>query len=196
MIKINSETQFPISETLFVFALESEAGTAFNHINKITTGIGKVNAAIELTKAISINKPKLIVNLGSAGGIGFSKGEIICCTNFIQRDMDAQGLGFKKFETPLSNIPIVLENGLKMEGLKQGTCGSGDSFEMNHINTEYNVIDMEAYPLALIALQEKIPFLCLKYISDDAGSDAANDWSVQVPLASEAFKKIIFGQKD
>ncbi|WP_435524317.1 phosphorylase family protein [Chryseobacterium indoltheticum] len=65
-------------------------------------------------------------------------------------------------------------------------------FEMNHINTEYNVIDMEAYPLALIAMQENIPFLSLKYISDDAGSDAADDWSVQVHLASEAFKQILF----
>ena len=106
--------------------------------------------------------------------------------------MDAQGLGFKKFETPLSGIPILLENGLKMDHLKEGICGSGDSFEMNHINTEYNVIDMEAYPLALIAMQENIPFLCLKYISDDAGSDAADDWSVQVHLASEAFKQILF----
>ncbi|WP_262511458.1 hypothetical protein [Chryseobacterium sp. 5_R23647] len=110
----------------------------------------------------------------------------------MQRDMDAQGLGFKKFETPLSGIPIILENGLKMDNLKEGICGSGDSFEMNHINTEYNVIDMEAYPLALIAMQENIPFLCLKYISDDAGSDAADDSSVQVHLASEAFKQILF----
>ena len=192
MIKINNEISFAVEDTLFVFALDSEAGTAFDHTQKLITGIGKVNAAIELTKAIIEKKPKLIVNLGSAGGIGFHKGEIICCTQFIQRDMDARGLGFKKFETPLSNIPIILENGLKMDNLKEGTCGSGDSFEMNHINTEYNVIDMEAYPLAFIARKENISFLCLKYISDDAGSDAADDWSVQVHLASEAFRKILF----
>lgn len=194
MIKINNQTTFTVEDTLFVFALESEAGKAFDHTQKLITGIGKVSAAIELTKEIIRRKPKLIVNLGSAGGIGFHKVEIICCTKFIQRDMDAQGLGFKKFETPLSNIPIVLENGLKMDGVEEGICGSGDSFEMNHINTEYNVIDMEAYPLALIAMQENIPFLCLKYISDDAGSDAADDWSVQVLLASEAFRKLLFGE--
>lgn len=192
MITLNKELSYPISETLFVFALDSEAGKVFDHTRKSITGIGKVNAAIALTKAIHEKKPKLIVNLGSAGGYGFKKGDVICCTKFIQRDMDAQGLGFKKFETPLSSIPIVLENGLKMDNLKEGICGSGDSFEMNHINTEYNVIDMEAYPLALIAMQENIPFLCLKYISDDAGSDAADDWSVQVHLASEAFKHILF----
>ncbi|MCX8524953.1 nucleosidase [Chryseobacterium formosus] len=192
MITLNNELTYPISETLFVFALDYEAGKVFDHTRKLITGIGKVNAAIALTKAIQEKKPKLIVNLGSAGGYGFSKGGVICCTKFIQRDMDAQGLGFKKFETPLSGIPIILENGLKMDNLTEGICGTGDSFEMNHINTEYNVIDMEAYSLALIAMQENIPFLCLKYISDDAGSDAADDWSVQVHLASEAFKQILF----
>ncbi|HCR76652.1 MAG TPA: nucleosidase, partial [Chryseobacterium sp.] len=55
-----------------------------------------------------------------------------------------------------------------------------------------NIVDMEAYPLALISMKEEIPFLCLKYISDDAGSDAADDWAVQVHLASEAFNKILF----
>jgi len=192
MIKINNQTAFAVEDTIFVFALDSEAGKAFDHTQKLITGIGKVSAAIELTKEIIRRKPKLIVNLGSAGGVGFQKGEIICCTKFIQRDMDARGLGFKKFETPLSNIPVVLENGLKIDGVEEGICGSGDSFEMNNINTEYNVIDMEAYPLALIAMQENIPFLCLKYISDNAGSEAADDWSVQVLLASEAFRKLLF----
>jgi adenosylhomocysteine nucleosidase len=79
-----------------------------------------------------------------------------------------------------------------MDALKEGICGSGDSFEMNHSETDYNIVDMEAYPLALIAQKENIPFLCLKYISDDAGSDAADDWSVQVHLAAEAFKKYYF----
>lgn len=192
MIKINDELQFSVSETLFVFALDSEAGKVFNDKNKLITGIGKVNAAMELTKEINSNRPKLIVNLGSAGSKNFHKGEVICCTKFIQRDMDVRGLGFSLYETPLSGIPPVLEYGLKKNGLPEGICGSGDSFEMNHAETAYNIVDMEAYPLALISMKEKIPFLCLKYISDDAGSEAADDWTVQVHLAAEAFNKILF----
>ncbi|MDR6405491.1 MULTISPECIES: nucleosidase [Chryseobacterium] len=192
MIKINDELQFSISETLFVFALDSEAGKVFNDKNKLITGIGKVNAAMELTKEIHRNRPKLIINLGSAGSKNFHKGEVICCTKFIQRDMDVRGLGFSLYETPLSGIPPVLEYGLKKNDLPEGICGSGDSFEMNHAETAYNIVDMEAYPLALISMKEKIPFLCLKYISDDAGSEAADDWTVQVHLAAEAFNKILF----
>jgi adenosylhomocysteine nucleosidase len=192
MIKINDEQQFPIEETLFVFALDSEAGKVFNDKNKLITGIGKVNAAMELTKEIHRTKPKLIINLGSAGSKIFHKGNVVCCTKFIQRDMDVRGLGFQLYETPLSGIPPVLEYGLKKNDLPEGICGSGDSFEMNHSETVYNIVDMEAYPLALIAMKENIPFLCLKYISDDAGSEAAEDWAVQVHLASEAFSKILF----
>lgn len=52
MIQLNKELSYPISEILFVFALDSEAGNLFNHTQKLITGIGKVNAAIALTKAI------------------------------------------------------------------------------------------------------------------------------------------------
>lgn len=180
------------SSALFVFALPSEAAEEFNEVNKIIVGIGKVNAAYELTKAILYNKPKLIINLGSAGSNTFKKGEVVCCTKFIQRDMDVRGLGFQKYETPLSDIPITLDYGIKMQGMEEGVCGTGDSFEMNHSCMEYNVIDMESYALAVVAWREQIPFLCLKYISDGADGAAAEDWSIQVHNAAVAFKKILF----
>lgn len=179
-------------KTLFVFALPSEAAEEFEHVNKVFVGIGKVNAAYELTKAIRRHKPQLIINLGSAGSNFFKKGEVICCTKFIQRDMDVRGLGFKLYETPFSNIDPMLSYGIKIKAFPEGICGSGDSFEMNHSVSDYNVIDMEAYPLAYVAMMENIPFLCLKYISDGADGTAADDWAVQVHNAATAFRKILF----
>ncbi|MEX0293471.1 nucleosidase [Pseudomonas putida] len=187
--------QFPditLADTLFVFALEAEAGTVFADVNTVFTGIGKVNAAIALTKAVERQRPKLIVNLGSAGSQRYGKGEVVCCTRFVQRDMDVTALGFARYETPLSDIPVLLEHGQPIAGLPLGICGSGDSFEVSHGDAPYDIVDMEAYVLALIARNEGIPFVCLKYISDDAGSDAAQDWSVQVHLAAEAFKRVLF----
>jgi adenosylhomocysteine nucleosidase len=49
---------------------------------------------------------------------------------------------------------------------------------------------MEAYALALIAKKEGIPFLCLKYISDGADNNAADDWTVLVHKAAVAFGEI------
>lgn len=190
MITISGQS-YVLDNALFVFALDSEAGDVFHEVNKLITGIGKVSAAIALTRAIHRHRPSLIINLGSAGSNHFSKGEVICCTRFIQRDMDVRGLGFELYETPLSGIPPVLEYGLTLDGCKQGIVGTGDSFEMNHAVTAYNLVDMEAYPLALIARQENIPFLCLKYISDGADGEAADDWTVHVHRAANSFHSIL-----
>lgn len=180
-----------IREALFVFALESEAATEFADCNHLFTGIGKVNAAWMLSRQIMLQRPSLIINLGSAGSNHFKKGEVVCCTQFIQRDMDVRGLGFALYETPLSGIPPLLEYGIQFSDLPSAICGTGDSFEMNHETTAYNVVDMEAYALALVAMKENIPFLCLKYISDGADDSAAEDWTVQVHLAAVKFKQLL-----
>lgn len=183
-------------KNLFVFALPSEAAEEFEHVNKVIVGIGKVNAAYELAKAIHQHKPELIINLGSAGSNVFKRGEVVCCTKFIQRDMDVRGLGFRLYETPFSGIEPVFRYGIKVIGLPEGTCGTGDNFEMNHSVSDYDVVDMEAYPLAYISLKANIPFLCLKYISDGADGKAADDWSEQVHNAAVAFKRILFENND
>lgn len=175
---------------LFVFALEMEAGEVFNNQNTLFTGIGKVNASYELTKTIHQKRPDLIVNLGTAGSSYFNKGDVVCCTQFVQRDMDVRGLGFELYKTPFSNIPLVLDYGLPMQDFPMGTCGTGDNFEMEHNTTQYNVVDMEAYALATVAQKENIPFLCLKYISDGADDSAAEDWTALVHKASFAFGEI------
>lgn len=178
-------------DTLFVFALESEAAEEFNEVNRLITGIGKVNAAYSLTKEINRHRPQLIINLGSAGSNYFKRGELICCTGFVQRDMDVRGLGFELYQTPFSDMPAVLRHGLRYQGLPEGICGTGDSFEMNHSATVYNLVDMEAYPMAMIALKENIPFLCLKYISDGADGGAADDWNVHVHKTAKAFRALL-----
>ncbi|WP_343690887.1 hypothetical protein [Chitinophaga sp.] len=191
MIKINQEYAFSLDNVLFSFALPAEAAEVFESHHTLITGIGKVNAAYELTKAIQIKRPALIVNLGSAGSNFFRKGEVVCCTRFIQRDMDVRGLGYAQYETPLSGVPPLLEYGLTMDGVNVATCGTGDNFEMGHSATAYNVVDMEAYAIALIAMKEQIPFLCLKYISDGADDNAAEDWLVQVHKAAVAYGELL-----
>lgn len=191
MITINSEQTFSLHDVLFTFALSAEAGDVFMPYRHVICGIGKVNAAYHLSKAIQEHKPKLIVNLGSAGSSFYKKGEIVCCSKFIQRDMDVRGLGYKQYETPLSGLPPVLEYGLIMPGIPEAVCGTGDSFEMSQADTVYTVVDMEAYALAFVAMKEEIPFLSLKYISDGADDSAAEDWLVQVHKAAAAFGKLL-----
>lgn len=194
-INLNQPTLFPTAllqqDPLYVFALQTEAASEFSDVDTLFTGVGKLHSAFTLIKRIHQKRPNLIINLGSAGSNTFPRGEVICCTRFIQRDMDVTALGFEKYQTPFSTEPVVFNYGYHLHSLPQGICGSGDSFEVDHRVTEYDVIDMEAYTLAWIAKQEQIPFLCLKYISDGADGKAAEHWQVAVQHAALALKKAI-----
>jgi adenosylhomocysteine nucleosidase len=178
---------------LYVFALQSEAVGHFEHTKPLFVGVGKLNAMYSLMKRIAQKKPSIIINLGSAGSTTHKRGEVVCCNRFIQRDMDVTPLGFEKYKTPFSLHPPVMYYGLEIEGLPQGVCGTGDSFVTSHDCNDYDVIDMEAFPLAWVAMQEEIPFLCLKYISDGADGAAATDWPETVKLAAEALRKALDG---
>ncbi len=184
-------TELLQANPLYVFALESEAAQEFAHLKPLFVGVGKVNATYHLAKRLATYKPSIIVNLGTAGSSKHVGGEVVCCTRFVQRDMDVTALGFERYQTPFSDNPLVLEYGCKLPGLPEETCGTGDSFEMAHATAAYDVIDMEAFALAWVAKQQDIPFLCLKYISDGANDEAANDWQVAVHLAAVALKKAL-----
>lgn len=176
---------------VFVFAMEKEAGNEFKDLQRVFTGIGKVNAGYFLMKYLSVNKPGIIINLGTAGSTAFRRGDVVCCTQFVQRDMDVSPLGIEKFKTPFSDDDVVLDYGIDLDNLPKGICGTGDSFETEHNTDLYNVLDMEAYALALIAKREQIPFLCLKYISDGANDDAVEDWTQEVNKASKILREVI-----
>ena len=105
--------------------------------------------------------------------------------------MEVTALGFQKFETPFSTDPVILQYGLEIDNLLKGICGSGDQFEMEHKNPEYNVIEMEAFALAKVSKEENIPFLCLKYISDGADGNAVDDWSTEVKKAAQKLRETL-----
>jgi adenosylhomocysteine nucleosidase len=180
---------------LYVFALESEAANEFADEKPLFVGVGKLNAMYHLMKRVQQQKPSIIVNLGSAGSLEHKRGEVVCCTGFVQRDMDVTPLGFEKYHTPFATHDPVLLNGLKAEGLLQGICGTGDSFVVNHDTTDYTIIDMEAYAMAWLALHEGIPFLSLKYISDGADGSAAEDWTETIKHAAAALKSALVSLK-
>jgi len=170
---------------LISMALESECRGRFTKENVIYTGVGKINAAYNLTKSIAKHTPNIVVNLGSAGSSVFKRGKIVNCTKFVQRDMDVQPLGFQKWVTPFEeDNGAILNYGLRVPNLEEGICGTGDSFDVSLNEKIYNVVDMESYALAKICQKENITFLCLKYITDGADKDSANDWTQSLEDAS------------
>lgn len=185
------------SSTLVVFALEAEARSYFDKFVPVYTGIGKVNAAYRLTRRIAEWRanhgasPQFVLNLGSAGSSRFKKGEVVNCTSFVQRDFDATAFGCDPFTTPFDVIPATLKNGHRFDGFAEGVCGTGDNFVTDMSAALWNVVDMEAYALAKACYIERIPFGCLKYITDGADGHAASTWEDGLEDAADSLRRAV-----
>ncbi len=186
-----------LSATLVVFALEEEAQSLFDDFNVIYTGVGKVNAAYNLMLALTTWKekhgayPELVLNVGSAGSNLFKHGTVVNCTQFIQRDMDATAFGHCRFATPNEDSSPVFSAGLRCEPYPQGVCGSGDSFATDPTMHGWNIVDMEAYALAKVCMGQKVPFCCLKYISDSGDEEASTYWDNAMVATAETLYKAV-----
>lgn len=186
--------------TLLCFALEDEAKDCFDDFHLVFCGIGKVNAAYNLTRAIANweakhgQKPDMVLNLGSAGSSYFAKGLIVNCTRFIQRDFDVSALGMDLYATPYEHdIPAHLNHGVRLNSFPEGTCGTGDHFETTATKGPWDLVDMEAYALAKVCLFERVPFGCLKFISDGADGHAATTWEESLTITAPRLRTAVDG---
>jgi len=181
-------------QPLLMFAMEQEAQNEFTEYDTVHSHIGKVNAAHALTRRLYEGpRPSVVVNLGTAGSRKHAGGSIVNPTRFVQRDMDVRPLGFDLYKTPLSNDPIEVEYGVRLEMLAGGVCGTGDNFDVSDQAAAFDVVDMEAYALALICQRENVNFLCLKYISDGADGAAEDDFAAGLKRSAKALKEALRG---
>jgi adenosylhomocysteine nucleosidase len=177
-----------------VFALRAESAGVFEAANVpvLYCGVGKVNAAIALTRALSryaqrnLAMPR-VLNFGSVGSRCYATGTLVESHEFVQRDMDVGSLGFELGVTPFDEAPPRLRFDPVFAHLPKAVCGSGDSFATGVIGMECAVVDMEAYALAKVCWLEKAPFACAKYVSDGADHSAADDWRRNVHKAADDF---------
>src|SRR5579863_5022000 len=102
--------------TLVAMALEIEAQGAFERagVPVLYTGLGKVNAALSLMRALRDYRhagapPPLVLNFGTAGSHHLKTGSLVGCHRFVQRDMDVSGIGYALGVTPFEDIPPQLE---------------------------------------------------------------------------------------
>jgi len=181
-------------DPLVVMALQIEAQGLFERagVPVLYTGLGKVNAALSLMRALCEYRsagapPPLVLNFGTAGSHTLASGTLVGCHRFVQRDMDVSGIGFPRGVTPFEDVPAQLEFPPVFGQLPAALCGSGDSFETGVAKLHCDVIDMEAYALAKVCHFEGARFGCAKYITDGADAAAAGDWERNLPRAAVAF---------
>ncbi len=185
-------TDFP--QVLVVMALPAESDGVFEAaaVPVLYCGVGKVNAAIALCRELRryghAGQPlPLVLNFGSAGSRVHMTGTLLACHEFVQRDMDASGLGFALGVTPFDEAPPCLSFEPRFAGLPTAICGSGDSFAQTACAVECAVVDMEAFALAKVCWIERARFACVKYVTDGADHAAAHHWRSNVHKAAEEF---------
>ena len=171
---------------LIVSALEDEVKNLSDDFEVTLTGVGKINAAITLQTsllALSLQGrlPSVVVNYGTAGGASdkVSVGNIYEVGKFIQRDMLVPELGLEKYQTPFEE-DFVISN-----GRGNIVCGTGDNFWKPDGCEDFDVVDMEAYSLALVCKRMNVPFRCFKFISD---SGDIEEWKSNVSKGAEMFE--------
>lgn len=162
----------------------------------IYTGLGKINAAYGLTKALAEAKARekiypYVLNLGSAGSHEFARGALVEADRFVQRDMDVVGLGFPLGMTPFDDTPATIETPRRFPNLRSATCGTGDSFLQGPSPIPCGLVDMEAYAYAKVCALEGVAFSCVKYVTDGADNSSHKDWQKHVMDAPHAFAALL-----
>ena len=154
-------------------------------------GIGKVNAAIGTFDLIEKYHPDMIVNTGVAGGTGATDDparvlDVVLASEIAYHDVwcgpgtvrgEAAGCP-ARFGCPL---PADIRRQL---GAKEGLLASGDIFvdepaDLQRILALYpdaKAVDMESAAIAQVCHLKRVPFVCLRVVSDtpgDGGNAAA-----------------------
>ena len=177
-----------MSEGILVLtALDSELDVARapNGFRVVFTGVGKINTTIATLQAIAADRPRLIVNYGTAGKLNTALNGLIEVSDVIQRDMNAEPLA------PRGTTPYAPELDRLTSGRAGVICGTGDSFVTATdpwlVANKVDVVDMELFAIAQVALRHSISWRAFKFITDDANDFAHEHWTANVANGQDLF---------
>jgi len=155
------------------------------------SGVGKINATWSLSRWLRQNRPGLVVNYGTVGGLNSGVSGLVEVSRVIQADMMAEPLA-PRGQTPFDDAPHVYESG--QPGV---VCASGDSFMTSVdpwlLDQGVHVVDMELFAIATVCHREGIPWRAFKFVSDYANEESGSDWQYNVHRGREAFLAVLRG---
>ena len=173
--------------TLILVALPQELDAALlgPDVKVCYTGVGKVNAAYATALALREHAPQLVINFGSAGRVAHCPPGLVEVASVLQRDMNAEPLA-PRGVTPFQDDGHTLHSG--SEGV---VCGTGDSFvtapDPWFAARGVQLVDMELYAVASVCTRQNVAWRSIKFVSDDANADSANDWQANVRRGEALF---------
>lgn len=156
---------------LFVMAARAEYGPALAaRINPLITGIGPIEAAVQLTAALAgmAERPRLIVSLGSAGSARLVQGRVYQVSRVAWRDIDASALGFPRGTVPFLDLPEEVLLPLRIEGIPEASLSTGGNIVSGaaYDAIAQDMVDMETFAHLRAADWAGVPLIGLRGISD------------------------------
>lgn len=207
---MDEELELLLKETRII-KKERKANMEFNfgeifskEVVIVRCGIGKVNAAICTQILIDDFSVEKVINVGIAGGIGkdIYPGDVVIADNLVQHDMDTSAFGDKigqiprvdtydfKCDAELINLAKKACESFEVNNYFQGRIVSGDQFianvdKINWLNDNFNALacEMEGASIAQVCYLNKIPFVVIRSISDNANNGAHMDYEKFTPIA-------------
>ena len=157
------------------------------------SGIGKVNAAIATTLLKEHFASDVVINTGSAGGIGggLKVGDVVVGTHIMHHDVDVTAFGYQHGQVPQLPAAFSCDETLVAAAEKaactfqaahvmHGLIVSGDSFinstaaiEQIHARLPQPLaVEMEAAAIAQTCTRLQKPFVIIRAVSDSASDEA------------------------
>ena len=179
---------------LYVMAVDAEYGPHLKaRITPLMTGVGPVEAAVQLTHALSRLEgedrlPDLVVSLGSAGSRTLEQTGIYQASAVSYRDMDASPLGFGKGVTPFLDLPAVVPLPLRIPGIAEATLSTGGNVVTGgaYDAIEADMVDMETWSVLRACMKFGVPLVALRGISDGAAElRHVGDWTEYLHVIDE-----------
>ena len=169
------------------------------------SGIGKVNAAIATTLLKEHFAPDMVINTGSAGGIGggLKVGDVVVGTHIMHHDVDVTAFGYQHGQVPQLPAAFACDEILVAAAEKaactfqaarvmHGLIVSGDSF----INSKTAIgqiharlpqplaVEMEAAAIAQTCYQFARPCVIIRALSDLADGEAEYSFETFLQMAA------------
>jgi len=193
--------------------MEFSFGSIYNkNVVIVTSGIGKVNAAICAQILIDDFKVDYIINVGIAGGTvdNIYPGDIVIARNLVQHDIDTSAFGDRIGQIPRMDtfefkcdeklIEYAEKACLSINGHNHftGRIVSGDQFianldKINWLNSEFDCLacEMEGASIAQVCYLNETPFIVIRSISDNANNGAEMDYEQFKDIAVENSTSIL-----
>ncbi len=181
----------------------------------VKSGVGKVNAALCAQRLILQFGVTKIINTGVAGGMlkELHIHDLVVSTDAVYHDMDATEFGYKPTEIPQMQVSSfkadenliqaaekafsVLKNDNSYK-IVRGRVASGDQFIANKQEKEHikkvcspACVEMEGAAIAHACYVNKIPFVILRCISDNADESYETIYSFNEKIASEECASVV-----